>query len=162
MLYVVSSGPEKTCQSPFHISEPFTWRYLHRSNPLDVKANRPTTAAAAAAGGDWNTKATAAVTTVTIIRALLNIIIPPYARTGDQEYHAPDGRHSHAGHCIFGQEHQTDGQHDPFHSFSPGSNPRNRTNLGNLKLYDPSWFCVTASAWTSMTRPSKSLRAAQY
>jgi uroporphyrin-3 C-methyltransferase len=37
------------------------------------------------------------------------------------------------------------------HSFSPGSNPRNLTNLGNRRLYVPSWFCVTASASTSTT-----------
>lgn len=73
-------------------------------------------------------------TTVTIIRALLSIIISPYACTGDQKRRAPDGRQTHAGDRELGQEYQADRQHHPFHSFSPGSNPRKRTNLGNLKL----------------------------
>ena len=34
-------------------------------------------------------------------------------------------------------------------TFSPASKSLKRKNLGNLRLYDPSWFCVTASACTS-------------
>ena len=65
-------------------------------------------------------------------------IILPYAEGRANEQQAKHDGHAAPRDRPLGHKSEADGQHDPFHSFSPALKPRNLKNLGNRSEYVPS------------------------